>query len=280
MSNLIRPRDLSHALALMAEGDARALAGGTDLYPATDRPELSGPLVDLTVLDCLKGIAPEGDSLRIGACTTWAEIARAPLPPALSALREAAAEIGGRQIQNAGTIGGNLCNASPAADGVPPLLACDAEVEVGGRSGVRRVPLADFLTGPRRTALLPGEILKAVILPASGLTGVSRFLKLGARAYLVISIAMVAVRFRVADGRIAAAALSVGSCGPTARRLPEVEAELTGAKITGAPDRVDAAAVAAALSPISDPRASAGYRVSAATELIRRAVAGLTEMPA
>ena len=136
--------------------------------------------------------------LRIAACTTWSEIRDAALPPACDALRAAAAEVGGRQIQNAGTIGGNLCNASPAADGVPPLLALDAAVELASAAGTRRLPLAAFLLGPRRTDRRPGEILTAVLLPEAALAGRSVFLKLGARRHLVISIAMVAVRLDVA----------------------------------------------------------------------------------
>ena len=107
--------------------------------------------------------------LRIGACTTWSAIRDAALPPAFDALRAAAAEVGGGQIQNAGTIGGNLCNASPAADGVPPLLALDAEVELASAAGTRRLPLAAFLRGPRRTDRRPGEMLTAVLIPAAAL---------------------------------------------------------------------------------------------------------------
>ena len=132
------------------------------------------------------------------------------------------------QIQNAGTIGGNLCNASPAADGVPPLLALDAEVELASAAGTRRLPLAAFLHGPRRTARRPDELLTAVLIPAAATEGRSAFLKLGARRYLVISIAMVAARLATADGRVTAAALAVGACGPVATRLPAVEAALVG----------------------------------------------------
>ena len=193
-------------------------------------------------------------------------------------MRRAAAEIGGPQIQNAGTIGGNLCNASPAADGVPPLLVLDAEVELASAAGTRRLPLAAFLAGVRRTARRPDELLTAIHLPAAALTGRSAFRKLGARRYLVISIAMVAARLVVADGRVVSAALAVGACGPVATRLPAVEAAIAGAPADARlPARIDAAAVAAALAPIDDHRASAGYRAKAATELLRRAVAGLAE---
>ncbi len=271
----LRPSTLSEAVAALAGGQARVMAGGTDLYPATQAPSLAGPVVDVGGLPDLRGISTTDAGLRIGACTTWAEIACGDLPPALEALRQAAREVGGRQIQNAGTIGGNLCNASPAADGVPPLLAVGAEVELAGPKGRRRMPVAAFLTGARRTALAPGEVLVAVHVPAAGLAGRSVFLKLGARAYLVISIVMVAVRLEIAAGRVARAALAVGAAGPTARRLPEVEAALAGAVLAEAAGRVDPGAVARGLSPIDDLRATAAYRAEAAAVLLRRAVAAL-----
>jgi CO/xanthine dehydrogenase FAD-binding subunit len=155
---------------------------------------------------------------------------------------------------------------------VPPLLALEAEVELLSLQGVRRLALADFLLGPRRTALQGGELLVAVHLPAGGLDGVSSFVKLGARAYLVISIAMAAVRLVLSDGRIERATVVVGACSPVARRLARVEAGLTGS-VEGALDRIDPDVVAEALDPIDDVRASAAYRRKAATELIRRAVA-------
>lgn len=213
------------------------------------------------------------EGLRIGAATSWAEIAAADLPPACHALQVAARAVGGRQVQVAGTIGGNLCNASPAADGVPPLLVLGAEVELVSATGTRRLPLPEFLLGPRRTALASGEVLTAVQIPKAALQGRSAFVKLGARAHLVISIAMVAVRLEVVAGRIAGAAIAVGACSPVALRLPAVEAALTGAPVDQALDRISAGEVAAALSPIDDVRATADYRREAAVELVRHAVA-------
>ncbi len=271
-----RPDTLPEALAILAREPRTVLAGGTDLYPATTAPALAGAVLDITGLGELAGIVRTRDGLRIGACTTWAEIRDAGLPPALDALRAAAAEVGGRQIQNAGTIGGNLCNASPAADGVPPLLALDAEVELASAEARRRLPLARFLSDARRTERRPDEILIAILIPDSALRGRSAFLKLGARRYLVISIAMVAVRLDLAESQVAAAAIAVGACGPVATRLPAVEARLLGAPADPAlAGRVDTATVAAALQPISDVRAEAGYRAEAAAELVRRAISGL-----
>lgn len=271
MRGYARPQTLNEAIGLLALGQRRILAGGTDLYPAAG-VQIDGNVLDLTAIPALSGITG-GTGLRIGSCTTWTAIAEADLPPALRCLQQAARQVGGRQVQNAGTIGGNLCNASPAADGVPPLLALDAVVELAGPSGLRQMPLAQFLTGPRQTLRAGDEVLTAVIVPEAALQGRSSFVKLGARAYLVISIAMVAARVQVAEGQITGAAIAVGACSGVAQRLPAVEAALIGVPVAGAAAAMRAADVAAALSPIDDVRATAGYRIAAAAELVRRAVA-------
>ncbi len=264
-----RPDTLTQAIALRAQG-CRVLAGGTDLYPGAGA-ELSGDVLDLTAIPALRGITQDVDGLRIGACTTWSDLAEADLPPTLIALQQAAVQVGGRQVQNAGTIGGNLCNASPAADGVPPLLALDAVVELIGPNGARSLPLDQFITGPRRTLLAQREILTAITLPPRALTGRSAFVKLGARAHLVISIAMVAARISLEQGHITQAALAVGSCGPIACRLPRLEAAILGLTPSQALDQITPATLDA-LSPIDDIRATATYRREAAAELLRRAV--------
>jgi CO/xanthine dehydrogenase FAD-binding subunit len=229
-------------------------------------------------LQDLRGISEDEAGWRIGATTTWTEIIRADLPPAFDALKRASKEVGSIQIQNSGTIAGNLCNASPAADGVPPLLVLDASVEVQSVRAKRVLPLTAFLTGPRRTALASDEIVTAVLIPRASAAGRTHFLKLGARKYLVISIAMVAARLTVADGRITGAALAIGSCGPVASRISAAEAALTGAPATSAAaDLMTDDIFAAALSPIDDIRADAPYRVHAAAVIARRAVASLLE---
>lgn len=265
-----RPDTVPEAVTLLSRG-MRVLAGGTDLYPAAGAT-LAGDVLDLTAIPGLRGITPDAGGLRLGACTTWTDIAEADLPPALRALQQAARQVGGRQVQNAGTLGGNLCNASPAADGVPPLLALDASVELTGETGPRSLPLAEFLLGPRSTALRSGELLTAVTLPAAALAGKSAFVKLGARAHLVISIAMVAARITLEGGRIAQAALAVGACGPVARRLPLVEAAILDLTPEQAVLAITTEMVGPTLAPLDDIRASAAYRVEAATELLRRAV--------
>lgn len=271
-SDYARPDSLPQALHLLAGGGWRVLAGGTDLYPGAGA-QLAGPILDLTGVAGLTGITQDGTGLRIGSATSWADLAEGHLPDALLALQQAARQVGGRQVQVAGTLGGNLCNASPAADGVPPLLVLGARVELAASTGLRQMPLTDFLRGPRQTALQQGEMLTAILIPASALHGSSAFVKLGARRHLVISIAMVAARLVVADGRLAEVALGVGSCSAVATRLPRVEAALTGVPVDQALTRIRAPDVTAALSPIGDVRASATYRAHAATELVRCAVA-------
>lgn len=265
-----RPLSLDEALWLSARG-WRVLAGGTDLYPGAGS-RLPGPVLDLGGVAELSGITEE-QGLRIGAMTTWAELDAADLPPACRALKQAARVVGGRQVQVAGTIGGNLCNASPAADGVPPLLALEAMIELVSTGGTRRLALSDFLLGPRKTALRSGEILAAIHIPDQALRGPSAFLKLGARSHLVISIAMVAARLVVTGGQVVEAAVAVGACSPVAMRLPAVEAALVGASVGSAVGRIQVKDIAAALSPIDDVRATGEYRREAAVELIRRAVA-------
>lgn len=265
-----RPQSMTEALRLLSEGGWRMLAGGTDLYPGVGT-QLAGAVLDLGGVPQISGIEV-GEGLRIGAATPWADIAEAELPVACRALQQAARQVGGRQVQAAGTIGGNLCNASPAADGVPPLMALEAEVELVSARGMRRLPLQGFLLGPRRTALQPDEMLAAVLIPETALRGRSAFVKLGARTHLVISIAMAAARLVVEGGRVRQAAVAVGSCSPVAVRLPAVEAALVGVAVDDAADRVLAADVQVALSPIDDVRATAEYRRAAAVELVRRAL--------
>ncbi len=268
-----RPDSLAEALDLLAEPGFRVAAGCTDLLPATERKVLPGPVLDITGIASLRGIDVGESGVRIGATTTWSDIVRADLPPAFDGLKLAAREVGASQIQNRGTIAGNLCNASPAADGVPPLLTLDAEVEVQSAGGSRRLPLAAFFTGPRQTALASDEMVTAVHVPVTAMSGESHFLKLGARRYLVISIAMTAARLRLEDGIVAEAALAVGACGPVATRLDEAEAALVGRPLD--PALIMDEMVTGAISPIEDIRADADYRRKAAAELLRRTVAGL-----
>ena len=272
-SDYIRPTSLDEALGALARPGTRILSGGTDFYPSLGDNIARGPIVDISAIRELSGIAIGPEEIRIGARTTWSEIIRCDLPPAFNALKAAAREVGSIQIQNTGTVAGNLCNASPAADGVPPLLALNAEVEIrAAGTAPRRLPLSQFIAGYRKTVLRPGEMASAIVVPRT-IEGSSVFLKLGARRYLVISIAMVAAIVETdGDGRIAKARIAVGACSAVARRMLDAEAALIGAPAhAGAGMRI-ADKHLLGLTPIDDVRATAAYRRDAALTLIRRAV--------
>jgi len=283
MPRYVRVYSLDDALEHLSAGPWRVIAGGTDVFPAlADGQPMREDMLDISGLSALRGIRFDGEARawRLGALTTWTDVRRAEgLPPWLSALRLAAEQIGGVQIQNVGTVAGNLCNASPAADGVVPLLALGARVEIAGPSGSRVEPLASFITGVRKTTLAPGELVIGVLVPDPGRAGVSDFLKLGARHSLVISIAMVAVVLWLDDTRaVADAGVAVGSCSPVAVRLGALEARLIGHRL-GEDDLVALVmeSDAEALSPIDDLRASAAYRREAALTLVRRSLARCAE---
>jgi CO/xanthine dehydrogenase FAD-binding subunit len=268
-----RPKTLDAALHVLAQDGGEILSGGTDFFPALgDRPA-PDRVIDISGLTEIKGIAVEADHVRIGGLTTWSQLVATPLPRCFDALKSAAREIGGIQIQNRGTVAGNLCNASPAADSVPPLLALDAEVGLISEVGTRRMSLADFIVGNRKTVRRPDEILANVIVPRTLDDARSVFLKLGARRYLVISIAMVAAVVKTDNaGCVAEARLAIGSCSAAARRLTALERALV-----GIPARIGLGTIAQAehlaqLSPIDDVRATASYRNDAALTLVRRAL--------
>jgi CO/xanthine dehydrogenase FAD-binding subunit len=273
----LRPAKLDEALAALAECKLTILAGGTDHYPARVGRTTDEDILDLTALASLKGISRTDGGWRIGATTTWSEVIEAPLPRMFDALKLAAREVGGVQIQNAGTVAGNLCNASPAADGVPALLALDAALELASGRGQRTVPLAQFITGPRTTVRAQDEMVTAILVPAPRHEARSDFLKLGARKYLVISIAMVATALEIESRTIRAARIAVGSCSPVARRLAALETELKDQKLDRNIGRLVRPEHFQMLEPIDDVRASAEYRMHAAMVLVRRSLERLAQ---
>ena len=273
-----RPRTLQEAVHTLATHGGHILSGGTDFFPALgDRPAPS-PIVDISALGEIRGISIEPDHIRIGGLTTWTEVIRSPLPRCFDALKSAAREVGSIQIQNRGTVAGNLCNASPAADGVPPLLALDADLELVSTSGMRRIPLCNFIVGNRKTLRRPDEMLSALIVARKLDDARSTFRKLGARRYLVISIAMVAavVQTDQAD-RVIEARVVVGSCSVRAQRLAQLERDLVGARATLGWGSVVTQKHLTGLSPIDDVRATAEYRLDAARTLVERALEDCVE---
>ncbi|WP_170415565.1 FAD binding domain-containing protein [Ruegeria atlantica] len=267
----LSPNSLDDALELLATHDLTVVAGGTDFFPSRQRHELHTDILDITRINGLSGITFSDGRWKIGAATSWTNIARANLPDAFRGLQLAAREVGSLQIQNSGTIAGNLCNASPAADGVPPLLTLQASVELGSARGFREVPLSEFITGVRKTALSNGEIVTAVYLPAPPKGAVGHFEKLGARRYLVISITMTSVIVGLdEDRRINYARVAVGAASAVAQRLNRLEADLIGKPIDAVevlPNHL------APLSPIDDVRGDAAFRLDAVAEQCIRAIA-------
>ena len=291
MGTYLRPAALDDALGALAAGGPAGspwtvIAGATDHYPARVGRVIDEDVLDVSGLAGLRGIAAIDGGIaadgaggwRIGALTTWTDLATADLPPLFDGVRRAARAVGGRQVQNRATIAGNLVNASPAADGVPNLVALDAVVELASARGVRQVPVASFITGNRRTVRAPDELVTAILVPAAlpGTTARSSFVKLGSRAYLVISIAMVAAILECDDHRrIARARICVGACSEVAQRLPVLEALLTGRSLDAAIAVLPEAAHLAHLAPIDDVRGTAAYRRQAALVLVRRALGEL-----
>ncbi len=266
-----QPTDLAAALAILCHADPQVIAGGTDVYPAMPQGGRPEAFLDVTRIAGFDEMSESPEGIRIGAAVTWSEILNSELPPAYDALKQAAREVGSLQIQNAATLAGNICNASPAADGVPALLALDAEVELASAArGTHVLPLCAFIKGVRQTALADDELVTAILIPKTPLGMVSRFEKLGSRRYLVISIAMTAANVLLdKKGRIAEVRIAVGSCSPVAQRLTALETDLAGEdpnRITVTPEHLRP------LAPIDDVRGTGTYRLEAAKQLIRRTI--------
>jgi len=282
-----RPTALQDALVALGHGP-QVLAGGTDIYPANAQahgwgaPRLTHlrdrPILDVSGLLELNGLRSVGDSIEIGALVTWHDAIHCDLPTWFNCVRLAGQEVGGPQIQNRGTLVGNLCNASPAADGVPPLLVLDAKLRVQSARGSREIALNQFISGNRQTLLADDEMVTTIVIPRAPASAQSTFLKLGARRYLVISIAMVAAFVDVQDHLVVDCRIAVGACSEVAQRLPDLERRVIGAPLKQAAGLVSASDVAE-LTPLDDIRASAQYRRRAALELLRRALDELARRP-
>jgi CO/xanthine dehydrogenase FAD-binding subunit len=258
----------------MAGGAGAIVAGGTDFFPALKKGQGPEVLVDISRIPALRGISRSANGWRIGAATTWSDIVKTDLPAVFDGLKAAAREVGSVQIQNAGTIGGNLCNASPAADGVPPLLTLDAQVELTGPMGSRLVPLGGFISGVRKTDLQGGEILTAILIPPQPDHLISTFEKLGSRRYLVISITMTSVVLGLDDGQITDIRIAIGACSAVAQRQKQLEQSLIG---TAAASAEIAPELLENLAPIDDVRGDAPYRLIAAVEQCQRAIRRLAK---
>jgi len=273
-----RPRTLDEAIEMLAQrpDEIRPLAGGTDvLVQAKDGTVGRGILFDVTGVLELHGIEERGDDLWIGAATTHTEMmASAAVAQFAPALPAACAVVGGPQIRNRGTLGGNLANASPAADTVPTLYAADAVVELVSVSSRRDVPITEFFLGPRRSVLARDELIVGVRIPRRpGVRGA--FLRLGQRQAQAISKVSVAVGIAFRDGRPEWVRVALGSVAPTVVRAPRAEQIL----LAGGADALRQAReiVKEEIAPIDDLRSTREYRRQMAGVLLERAVRKATE---
>ena len=274
---ILQPDTWDEALRLKADHpEARPIAGGTDLMVELNFDRTRPPQVlDLTRVGELTGWAPENGRLRIGAGVTYTRLI-AELGDRLPGLAIASRTVGSPQIRNRGTVGGNLGTASPAGDGLPPLFASDAVVEVGSVRGTRRVPVAEFVTGPKRNAMAEDELIAAFhIAPADA---PQQFSKIGTRNAMVIAVASLALHLWAGERAVKAC---IGSAGPTPIRATEAEAFIAGilaseglwesrAALPAAAVKEFGALVEAAARPIDDVRGTAAYRHHALGVLGRR----------
>ena len=225
-------------------------------------------ILDITNIKSIRGFEFNNKETKIGSATTWTDIINENLPSCYDMLKECAKEVGSIQIQNLGTIGGNICNASPAADSIPCLLALDAKLELSSINNKKIIPINEFILGSRKTKLEQGEILTSIIIPKEKEKGSSAFRKIGARKYLVISISMVACRILISDNVIEDVAISIGSCSEVAKRIFSIERQLINKNIKeDIFNQVDFSQLNE-ISPITDIRSTHVYRLKASQSLI------------
>lgn len=288
--DLLIARDLRHLLESLAERpDCRIVAGATDFIPLVGagkwKPRLA---MDIARVQELHFIRRMPGWLCLGPLTTHGEAAESPcIKRSAIALAEACASVADPLIRGRATLGGNLCTASPAADSVPAMLALGAELRLASLAGERRLPLEEFLVGPGKTALSPGEIVAEICLPVSPGPVGSSFLKLGRRRAMAISVANAAAWIRVDDGKVSDIRLALGSVAPTVVRCPKAEAALRGRRVVDIEAEVRASGdgdwlgvVRDDISPIDDVRASGAYRRRVAAPLAQRMVATALERTA
>jgi CO/xanthine dehydrogenase FAD-binding subunit len=271
------PASLPAALEHLRGGDVTILAGGTDLMPQchAGRVTLQRGLLNIRRVPELHGIACDGEHVRIGALATMSELMRDQLVRAhFGILVEACDHFASDQLRNAATIGGNVCNASPAGDTLPPLLVLDAEVELAskpnGRVEVRRVPLEQFFVGPGRTVRAPNELVSALLLPMPPTGFVGRFFKFGTRPALDIAVIAIAIGGVRAGRTLTGARVAYGAVAPVPMRARRTEEALEGSALDPAAAARIAAVARSEVRPIDDVRASAWYRRELVYNMTRR----------
>jgi CO/xanthine dehydrogenase FAD-binding subunit len=268
------PTTLSDLYVLLSErsGAIRIIAGGTDLMVLMNAHMLdAGEFLDIWRVDELRGITDEGDALRIGALTTYTQLIKSELiQKHVPALVAASRTVGAIQIQNRGTIGGNIVNASPAGDSLPVLAAYDVEIEIGSSRGTRRVPFNEFYTGYRRSVLEPDELVLAARVPKLQTGERDFFWKVGTRRAQAISKTVLAARAMIRGNTIESISIGVGSVAPTVVRARKTEGLLTSAALT--PELVERARemIAREIAPITDLRSTEDYRRAVTGNVLRK----------
>lgn len=272
----VSAKDLGHAVAALAEhgGKAKILAGGTDLLVelkhSVHNPQV---IVDVSRLRELKTIAVADDGLHIGALATHSEIMDSPIVcDMFPALVEAAHSIGAVQTRNLGTLGGNLITCVPSMDSGPTLVALEASLTIANASGQRRMPLPELFVGPRKTSLKAGDLLVDIVIPKENLNKPAGFEKFGLRKGQALALVNAAAAFFVDKGKFGSPRIALGAVAPTVIRAPKAEAYLEGRAIS-LEAMAEAGRIAATeAKPISDFRASAGYRRDLIAVLVKRAL--------
>jgi len=267
------PTGAEEALSLLSQYREKAviLAGGTDLVPKINYYETIPEVLVFLGNTGMDYIRESQGGLAIGAATTTADITGDPLVAKSAAiLAEAAGHTGCEATRNSATIGGNLANASPAADLATPLLALDADVVIKSASGERVLPIKDFFVDRCETAIKPGELLAEIRIPP--VAGKTVFLKLGRRQAMTLSVVNVAARLEMSGSKCTAARIAIGSMAPTPLRCAKAEAMLEGKDVNEKLITDCAAQAISETSPIDDQRASAWYRRQAGTALVKQAL--------
>lgn len=268
---VLSPRSAKEALASYAKvPDAVPFAGGTDLMVLWNLGLYNGrTMLDLSRVSEWRGIEADAAGVAIGALTTHAEILRHPVvKKEFPLLAQACATVGAAQIQNRGTLGGNIANASPAGDTFPPLAVYEAVVRVAGPAGRRSVPLSDVFAGVKKTTLGKGELIESVFLPYFKKPSRAKFRKVGTRAAQAISKTMFAGLLRLEGKRVAEARLAFGSLAPTVRRLKTVESYLAGRTLDDATVAEAASLLDRDVSPINDVRSTREYRLTVSRNIL------------
>ncbi|MCC5978851.1 MAG: xanthine dehydrogenase family protein subunit M [Salinarimonas sp.] len=272
-----RPATIAELTGMLAGADIRPLAGGTDLIPQMREGRRKvAAIVDIKHIDACTSITPLPDGgLAIGAAVPATAVARDErMQRDYPGVAASALLIGSYQVQNRASLGGNICNAAPSADAVPPLIAHGARAEIAGKDGLREIPLEEIFAGPGRTHLAPGEVLTRILLPPVPARCASHYLRFTPRREMDIAIAGVGGFVALDEaGTITTARIALASVAPKPIRAPSAEAALIGARLDDAAIAAAGAAAASDATPISDTRGSAEYRRELVAVLTRRVLA-------